>query len=139
MAKGLKRKAWDWMSKYVRLRDSINYCRRVGMSLDSGVGQCCTCGKIVVIKMADAGHFISKGMGGGSGVYFDERNVNLQCRSCNRFQQGNAQAYNDFMLKKYGQKVIDELRRLDKIPRKYNFIALAEFYKLEYKKLNNLI
>ena len=138
MAKGIKRKAWDWMSKYIRLRDSIAYCKEAGIPLDSGVGQCCTCGKIISLKQADAGHFISRGSGGASGVYFDERNSHFQCRSCNRFHQGKAQEYNDFMLKKYGQEVIDELRVRDKlVTRKASVLHLAlyQYYKEEYQKL----
>lgn len=135
MAK-LKKKASDWMSKYVRLRDSIEYCERIGEATDTGIGECCTCGRIVNWKYkADAGHFIGKGMGGGSGVYFDERNVHLQCKSCNAFRQGHPLVYYDFMLKKYGQAVIDELRIKDKIPQKHNYRALAEFYKQRFNEL----
>ena len=63
----------------------------------------------------DAGHFISRGSGGMSGVYFDERNIHTQCKPCNGFHQGNAQKYGDYMLQKYGQEVIDILRTLDKV------------------------
>lgn len=138
MAKGLKRKTWDWMSKYIRLRDSIAYCKEVEIPLDSGVGRCCTCGKIIPWKQADAGHFISRGSGGASGVYFDERNSNFQCRSCNRFNQGSAQEYNDFMLKKYGQDVIDELRMRNKVIIRKNsviLLALHQYYKEAYQEL----
>lgn len=138
MAKGLKRKAWDWMSKYIRLRDSIKYCEEVGIPLDSGVGRCCTCGKVIAWENADAGHFLSRGLGGSSGVYFDERNCNLQCRSCNRFRQGAAQEYADFMRKKYSQAVIDELRLKDKIPHRWGALQLRAFEIFYKSKFENV-
>jgi len=138
MAKGLKGKASSWMSKYIKLRDSIEYCKQRNIPLDSGIGQCCTCGKIVTVKLADAGHFISRGSRGASGVYFDERNCHFQCRSCNRFEQGRTLDYENFMLKKYGQEVIDELKFLDKNQSyKYKIVAIGLMYKelfLELKK-----
>ena len=131
-----KKYTWTWCSRYIRLRDSVEYCKKAGISLDSGVGQCCTCGKIVQWKYADAGHFISRGSGGISGVYFDERNIHLQCKNCNGFHQGNAQNYQDFMLRKYGQEVLDQLRWLDKNNSyKYKLIGLELYYR---QKLNEL-
>jgi len=92
----------------------------------------------------DAGHWINRGSGGNSGVYFDERNINLQCKSCNAgFYKGKVQpdvksAYDQFMLDKYGQEVMDELRIRDKVvTRKYSVIILAlhQFYKGMYQGL----
>ena len=82
-----------------------------------------------------AGHFISRGSRGASGVYFDERNVNAQCKSCNAFHQGRAENYREFMLKKYSQKVIDELERKNLLPLNTNFEALMVFYKGAYDGL----
>ena len=131
-----KQKTWSWCSRYIRLRDSIEYCKRVRISLDEGIVQCCTCGKIKQWKYVDAGHFISRGMGGSSGVYFDERNIHAQCKICNGFHQGNAQNYEDFMLHKYGQKVIDELRVLHRTNSyKYKLEGLELYYKQVYKEL----
>ncbi len=125
-----KKTAWQWCSKYIRLRDSIAYCKRAGIALDSGIGQCCTCGRIIQWKYGDAGHFIGRGIGGGSGVYWDERNVHLQCKPCNAFLQGNTQSYNDFMLEKYGQVVIDQLHILNKTQSyKYKIEAIGLMYK----------
>ena len=96
----------------------------------------------------DAGHWIDRGSGGQSGVYFDERNINLQCKSCNAgFYKGKVQpdvktAYDQFMLEKYGQEVMDELRIRDKmVIRKYSVIILGlhQVYTEEYQKLLNSI
>lgn len=92
----------------------------------------------------DAGHWIDRGSGGQSGVYFDERNINLQCKSCNAGFYGGKKkpdvksAYDDFMMKKYGQEIIDELRLRDKlVTRKASILHLAlhQLYKEKYQEL----
>jgi len=81
----------------------------------------------------DAGHFISKGKGGHSGVYFDERNIHLQCKQCNLCGEAVKDAYEEFMLLKYGQDVIDKLRFLHKNNSyKGKLIGLELYYKGEY-------
>lgn len=136
--KTAKRKASDWMSKYIRLRDALEYCRRMRIDISSFNDwrdlpcACCTCGEIVTVRKADSGHFISRGSGGSSGVYYDERNCNLQCRSCNRFGEGKTLDYYEFMLKKYGEEVIGELRVKDKLTQQYRGLQIAaieQYYK----------
>lgn len=83
----------------------------------------------------DAGHYFSRGLGGGSGVYFDERNIHTQCKQCN-MTGGQIQKYTDFMLERYGQNTIDILRYLDKNRRLKGKIAMiGEMYKQMYKDL----
>ena len=136
----LKKEVWGWCSLYTRIRDSIDYCKKIRIPLDSGIVQCCTCPEIKQWKYMQAGHFIGRGAGGGSGVYFDERNINTQCNCCNAFQQGNALAYRDFMLDKYGQEVIDELRWLDRNNSyKGKLIGLGLYYKQKYEELTRSV
>lgn len=126
----LKVEAMIWCSRYIRLRDAVD--RKAGW------GHCCDCGKIVQIKYADAGHYIGRGLGGGSGVYFDERNIHLQAKVCNKTNQ-NRDGYRKFMLDKYGQEVIDELERLHRT-RNYTLMdlqGLLLYYKQEYERLKN--
>jgi len=131
-----KAEAWKWCSKYIRLRDSIDYCRRAGLPLDTGIVQCCTCSAIKQWKYVDAGHFISRGSGGASGVYFDERNIAAQCKICNAFYQGRTQEYRDYILNKYGQEVIDELNLKNKTNSyKGQFLAIGLIYKQMYEGL----
>ena len=137
-----KKETWKWCSRYTRLRDAIDYCKRAGIDLhqfsrvEDTLGQCCSCGKVKAWIGMDAGHFISRGTGGWSGVYFDERNINLQCKPCNGFLGGNIQNYTDFMKQKYGQDVIDELRFLDKNNSyKGKLIGLELYYKQKYKEM----
>lgn len=147
-----KEKAFKICSRFCRLRDALAYCKRMRIDLsqfnrpEDIIGQCCTCTRLKSWIYMDAGHWINRGSGGSSGVYFDERNINLQCKPCNgSFYQGKRQpnvkiAYDQFMLKKYGQEVMDELIVRDRIlTRKYSLIipALHQLYKEKYHELLN--
>ena len=131
------------MSKFVRLRDAIEYCKSHGIDLsqfnrpEDTIGKCCTCGTVKSWIRMDAGHCIGRGIGGSSGVYFDERNVNLQCKQCNAFRQGARPEYEIFLKEKFGDDTIDELTRLHhtNIYKEAEIIALGMYYKQEYKKL----
>lgn len=139
-----KRKASDACSKYIRLRDAVEYCERMKIDLSqfSSVEdlpvKCCTCPKIKTWKQMQGGHYFGRGLAGGSGAYFDERNINTQCGQCNSFRGGNIQAYREFMLQKYGQGVIDELEILHRGGRTYvdgELAAIEQLYKEMYEQL----
>ncbi len=144
----LKKTAWDWCSKYIRLRDALEFCQRMRIDLSQFnevkdlIVKCCTCEKILPWIRMDAGHFIGRGLGGGSGVYFDERNIHAQCKQCNGFMQGNGQVYQEFIRNKYGDKVIIELLTLHKLGKKLSRLELknlGEFYKGRFQELSNSI
>lgn len=148
MAKTAKQKAWEWCSRYCRLRDALNYCRindidiRQFAKVEDIVGKCCTCDDVRPWIEMDAGHYFDRGGGGTSGVYFDERNINLQSKSCNAgFYKGTRRPdikanYDKFMLDKYGQGVIDELLFLhNNQSYKYKIIGIGLMYKEMYEKL----
>ena len=129
-----------YLSQYILLRDAIErspYDKMVAQGERFEFITCCTCGKLMsrFAKNSHAGHFISKGMGGSSGVYFDERNVHAQCHNCNKWQQGNAIEYYPFMLEKYGQEVIDELRRKHHLPRPHSIDEYGIMYREKFKAL----
>ena len=137
-----KKRASDACSKYIRLRDAIEFAKRTGIGLNLPVGElvgeCCTCPRILPWKRMHAGHYFSRGLAGGSGTYFDERNIHLQCALCNAFEQGNPRAYDEFMLRKYGQTVIDELRiKHHGCSRKTSgdYMALEKLFKELYEEL----
>ena len=135
MANQIK-KTDKWFSLYVRLRDALEFQKEVGGDIDISIGRCCTCGVIKQWRYMDCGHFISKGVGGHSGVRWDERNAHLQCKICNAFMQGNAQNYHEFMLARYGETTINELRWLDKNQSyKYKIEAVGLLYKELYREL----
>ena len=83
-------------SEYVRLRDADK----------NGFGQCITCGKIVFWKDADAGHAINRAH---MSTRYNEMNVHLQCRHCNRFREGEVVEYSMALIKKYGKDAVDRL------------------------------
>ena len=89
----LKAKLDRIFSEYIRLRDADEhgYCR------------CISCGKIVHRKQCDAGHFVNRRH---MSLRYDEKNVNAQCRACNRFDEGNMTGYHAGLIKKYGESVI---------------------------------
>ena len=139
-----KAKAWKACSRYCRLRDALAYCKEHGLDLhqftrpEDIIGACCTCGAVKSWIWMDAGHFISRASGGLSGVYFDERNVNLQCKQCNGFSQGFAQEYREYIIKKYGEDMPDELLQKHYIlPDMKNLAmrATEQYYKQRYKEL----
>ena len=143
-----KAKAWKACSKYCRLRDALAYCKERGINLhqfsrpEDIIGACCTCGAVKSWFLMDAGHFISRGAGGVSGVYFDERNVNLQCKRCNAFKQGAPEEYREFIGKKYGEDMVAILWRKHYIVPDMKDLALAAtevYYKDKYKELVGLI
>ena len=137
-----KAETWKWCSKYIRLRDALDYCKRMGIDVKQFTRvedlpvKCCTCREIKSWIRMDAGHFISRGQGGSSGVYFDERNINAQCKTCNAFKQGAGSAYHEFMLDRYNQGTIDQLHWFDKNQTyKYKLEGLEIYFKQEYKKM----
>jgi len=138
MAKTAKQEAWEWCSKWIRLRDAIEYQEKYP-DVPFGYVKCCTCPRIIIYnKNCDAGHFIPKGKGGASGVYFDERNIHAQCKECNGFHQGKQVVYLEFMLDKYGQEVVDKLNWLDKNQSyKGKIIGIGLMYREMYEELTH--
>lgn len=124
----LKRKLDRIVSKYIRARDT----NRDGYCI------CCTCNRLKLPSECDAGHYLGKGLGGASGIRYDERNIHAQCRQCNRFGgQRTKEAYREFMIKKYSQVIIDELKIKDKTHRYslFELEGLLIYYKEEHKRL----
>jgi len=120
----LKNNAWGIFSKYIRQKYAKN-----------GKVQCITCESWFDFKKIHAGHFIP---GRHNAVLFDERNVHPQCYVCNVLFGGNGPKYYKFMLKKYGQDVIDELENLDRSIKKYSsedYLRIHDEYKKKYTSL----
>ena len=119
-----KKKACAVFSKYIRTK----YAK-------GNFVQCVTCGRTKEIKQMQAGHFIP---GRHNVVLYDERNCHPQCYVCNVVLGSNGPKYYKFMLKKYGQKVIDDLERLDKQVKPMKAFEHLEFYDKYKKKLEKL-
>lgn len=103
-------------SRYIRMKESID-----------GVARCVTCGTRDSWKMMDNGHYIVRGK---MGTRFDERNCHVQCRKCNRLEQGKTKQYTLFMRARYGQAVIDELKIKSRQPVKtFELEGMIKYYK----------
>ena len=82
-------------SQFIRLRDTPN-----------GIGSCISCGKPITYSTCDCGHYVNRKH---MSLRFDEYNCNAQCRSCNRFDEGNIQGYRKGLLAKIGEKKTEML------------------------------
>lgn len=120
-----KARADEWMSRYIRLRDSD----------PQGFGRCISCGKWVHWKDADNGHFINRSH---MNTRYDEQNCNLQCRSCNRFDEGNNEGYRRGLIAKYGEGIINHLFLKKQIHRNFSAFELQEIAKYYRNKFNDL-
>ena len=113
-------------SKYIRQRDLINgeYFR------------CCSCGQLKPYEQADAGHFINRRW---MATRWREDNVHAQCRSCNRFDEGNAVGYTMFMIEKYGKEHVEYLQAIKNAGCKYSEFelqVLIDEYKIKLKNIS---
>jgi hypothetical protein len=64
---------------------------------------------------------------------FVEENVHPQCNRCNTYLSGNVTEYERFIVKEYGEKVLETLRNLRHIQHKYTRDQLADM-RDQYKK-----
>lgn len=100
-----------------------------------GTVRCISCGDAVHWKKSDCGHYINRKH---MATRYDEMNCNGQCRSCNRFDEGNMEGYRRGLIDKYGPKAPDEL-----YIRKFNTVhigqdeinILTDYYKTKIKPL----
>ena len=127
MAKtNLKEKLDRVFSQYIRLRDIIG---------NPPCFQCISCGRILPINQADCGHYINRQH---MSTRYSEMNCNAQCRSCNRFDEGNMQGYRSHLVWKYGENRVLLLEAQKYEMRKYSdfeYEALIGHYKKEVKRL----
>lgn len=123
--KKLKEKLDRVFSQYIRVRDM----------LPGNVFQCISCGKIKPISQADCGHYINRQH---MATRFSEVNCNAQCRSCNRFDEGNMSGYRMGLVRKYGETKVILLEAQKNDVRKYSdfeYEALIKHYQGEIKKI----
>ena len=106
------------------------YIRRRDVNED-GYGTCISCNKGIHYSESDAGHFISRQH---LSVRWDERNVNLQCRKCNRFEYGRQFEYS----LKIGTELSEDLLILSRQAQKFSDAELLDLYEYFNKKLKAL-
>ena len=112
-------------SEYVRLRDSDS----------NGYGKCITCGKVIHWKDGDAGHAINRAH---MSTRYDETNVHLQCRHCNRFREGEIVEYSMALIKRYGQAKVDVLLAKKHFTSKMGDFEGKQLIKLYQAKVSEL-
>lgn len=120
----LKKELWTLFSRYIRERDKYT---------------CFTCGKIASGSAMHAGHFIT-GATCSASLYFDERNVHAQCYHCNLNLSGNWVIYEQKMIDKYGQEIVNELKLKrtllmgEKLPHEWYYEKI-NYYKIRLQEL----
>ena len=117
--KKLVKKLDTVFSKFIRARDSKD-----------GMFRCCSCSQLKPYEQADCGHFINRRW---MATRWREDNCAAQCRSCNRFDEGNAVGYTLYMIKRYGQPHVEYLNSLKNQSCKYSDFELECLIK-EYKE-----
>lgn len=130
-----KKRVWKLVSEYIRRRAADE-------AKQGGYAQCCSCGTWRNWKDGDAGHFID---GRHNSIVYDPRNVHFQCKPCNgsfinqKYDRHEIKKrYEEFMVKRYGAEVVEELRQKDKENKQWSIPelqALIETYKSKIKQL----
>lgn len=67
-----------------------------------------------------------------------KKNCNAQCRSCNRFDEGNIQGYRRGLITKYGEPTVLLLESMKNQVNKitdFEYKAMIDYYKKEIKRL----
>lgn len=115
-----KMKADREFSRYIRLRDMDK----------NGCFVCISCSKRLPITQADCGHYVNRQH---MSLRYNEMNCNAQCRSCNRYDEGNQQGYRRGLVAKYGE---DRVKMLEAAKYRTNRLSSVELEILanEYKK-----
>lgn len=132
MQKGLKSKSNSLRNKldtvfseFIRLRDSR----------EDGTFICISCGRLLPYEQADCGHYINRKH---MSTRFSEKNCNAQCRSCNRFDEGNIQGYRRGLIAKYGEPIVLILElsknQINKLS-EFEYKAMIDHYRKEVKRL----
>lgn len=90
----VKKKAWEYFSRMIRVRDCI---KTTGCT---SWGLCVTCGKRYHISLLQAGHFIP---GRHNANLFEEKGCHAQCYNCNINLKGNTLIYRRKINEMYGE------------------------------------
>lgn len=108
-----------WSKKTLKKQAKRHFNRmiRAAAADDCGLIVCVTCGKVMPwsAKGSHAGHWSP-----GDSVAFVELNCHPQCYRCNDRLSGNLQAYDAYMRDTYGQHVMDWIKSLRHVERRYS-------------------
>ena len=115
-------------SAYIRLRDTM----------PSGFFTCISCGQIKPFEQGDCGHYVNRQH---MSLRFSEMNCNMQCRKCNRFDEGNIMGYRQGLVKKYGEQrvvMLEAQKHETKKRSDFELEAMIKYYTAEVKRLSSL-
>ena len=105
----LKKEVDKWFSLYVRERDADRLME--DMDGDSKpAGKCITCPKVRLISKMDAGHFIGRTL---NILRYHKKNVNLQCKGCNGYGNGQQYKHGRAIAEKYSPTDLQEILDLE--------------------------
>jgi len=119
-------KADKYFSLFIRLRDSD----------ENGIGKCCTCSRYGLAKKFHNGHYIKRQH---EASRFSEINCNMQCPTCNKWEQGNDVEYRRFLVEKYGEEEILWLELQKYKSHKLGAFELNVIAEKYIKKVNELM
>lgn len=112
-------------SEFIRLKESDS----------NGYGRCISCGKMVHWSDADCGHYVNRKH---LSLRWSEVNCHLQCRACNRFDEGNLPSYGLALQRMYGSDIISKLLVAKQQVTKYSNaegLAMVAFYKEKVRRI----
>lgn len=71
---------------------------------EGGLSECVTCGKIKEWRYQHCGHYVSRTC---LPLRWDEKNTHVQCVACNLYKEGNKPNYTIYLIKEYGNDVLE--------------------------------
>ena len=95
----------------------------------NGTVMCFTCGTKGHWKTMDCGHFQSRVH---TNTRWNEKNCQVQCKSCNIFRSGEQYKFSIYLDQYYGPGTAEELHKLAMRPKKmlqFEMLELIEHYK----------
>jgi len=119
-------------SHLVKKLDTIfsQYIRRRYAKND--IAECVTCGKKDHWKRMDAGHFMSRKH---YATRWDEDNVQVQCKSCNLYNQGEQYKYSIFLGSDKAEELLRKSRETVKFSG-YDLNMMIEKYKKKLAEID---
>ena len=99
---------WSNFSKSVRLQHVETV-----LSPDRFFARCVTCGRLKHVKELHAGHWQKRTC---RATKFDRKNVHCQCVLCNEHRKGEEIKHEEYILKTYGQEVVDDIKERASYP-----------------------
>jgi hypothetical protein len=122
LKKKLHNQMWKLMSEWIRRKDAN----------PNGFVECYTCDKVIHYKEANCGHFKHDRLDG------DERNLKVQCITCNKYYSGRLDVYAERLIRDYGLEWFNKLVRDAWAHKGYSCEDYARIIKDLKEKLNKL-